>query len=131
MLNDVVVWDSNDECISILDQPAQWAYGDRLDERMDISFDGSVPEWYNFAGGFNIMQYTGIKDKKGVRVFEGDIVAAKLRNKGTIQIGSIEMPKSCWVLQFKTDDGKVRWNRTAEFSEFEIIGNVYQNPELL
>lgn len=120
MLQNVVVWDSHTECIAVLDQPAEWAYGDKIDERMDLNFEGSVPEWYCFTGGFNIMQYTGLKDKNGAEIYEGDIVKTYLDYEYKSVVEAIP-------------GGYIAEWPLTEYSPhtIEVIGNIYQNPELL
>ena len=78
-----------------------------------------------------LMQYTGLKDKNGVEIYENDIVKF---------IPSGEYGK---VTTFgKSQNLGIEWenSRTAFFTpmfylgcefELEIIGNIYENPELL
>lgn len=77
-----------------------------------------------------LMQSTGLKDKNGKEIFEKDIVDYKGRKAIVKWHGSY----ACFIYEF-VDELK---NRTAEWQplflsyyHFEIIGNVYENPELL
>ena len=79
-----------------------------------------------------VMQYTGLHDKNGKEIYEGDVVKANIRHKDIEIIGRVHMPKSCWVVTFKNPlNGYYNNRRTAEFNELEILGNIYENPNLL
>ena len=70
-------------------------------------------------------QFTGLNDSTSKRIFENHVVKAVKRSTGEIIIGTVCMPKSCWVIQQITDAGVKRWHRTAQFSKLTIIGTVH------
>lgn len=73
-----------------------------------------------------LMQYTGLKDKNGKEIYEGDIIreASEERHWGNIEViyhDAQYIPRSCqWSLA-----GFVR------NYDIEVIGNIYENKELL
>ena len=75
----------------------------------------------NVCYSYELMQYTGLKDKNGVDIYEGDIVKGNYL-KG---IGVVE-----WNDKFCKFDISHKINITPS-DEFEVIGNIYENPELL
>ena len=102
----------------------------------DINGDGST---CSFPSGTIAqqpqMQYTGLKDKNGVGIYEGDIIS--LANNGEIYgvvifDDGVEFGLPCFCIKsseghcenfFDSGDEPRVW--------FEIIGNIYQNAELL
>ena len=82
-----------------------------------------------------LMQYTGLKDKNGVEVFQKDILG------GYLSEGYIDKCDKCYSFQYFLKDlrcmhcqGNVRWSRVVESildGGSWVIGNVYQHPELL
>lgn len=71
-----------------------------------------------------LMQYTGLKDKNGVEIFEGDIVHIF----GTHVSYEVKFEKGMWTLG--ADDLYGYANRSDLYGT-EVIGNIYENKELL
>ena len=82
-----------------------------------------------------LMQSTGLKDKNGKEIFEGDIIKngeAVVDVKNHPTLGFYTTPNG--VERFFGDNTSIRDfnNDVEDFSDVtEIIGNVYENPELL
>ena len=78
-----------------------------------------------------LMQYTGLKDKNGVEIYEGDIVETVYN--GEVFAGVVVYDLS--EVDFKVTDGKEKYGRNFQYlagnDENEVIGNIYENPELL
>lgn len=70
-----------------------------------------------------LMQYTGLKDKNGKEVWEGDIVEYKTQ-KGIIvfQNGSFSV---------EIDTNKPLSSSFFIFKDCEVVGNIYEHPELI
>lgn len=82
-----------------------------------------------------VEQYTGLKDKNGRKIFEGDVVKeADVVHNGEIQIRgkvfSVSMRKGCWVVIPASDTEE--WDFLNSYlPHLEVIGNIHDNPELL
>jgi hypothetical protein len=66
------------------------------------------------------VQYTGLKDKNGKEIYEGDIL------KSDIFTGQVIYYAPTFMVVEK--DG---WDMITNGEDYEIVGNIYENPELL
>ncbi len=73
-----------------------------------------------------IMQYTGLDDKNGKGIYEGDIVFVMALKRNLKVIYREEV---CAFELFEDVDYRINYF-TLDNSEMKIIGNVYENPEL-
>lgn len=82
-----------------------------------------------------IGQFTGLADKNGKKIFEGDIVVCRKEINGNwidycVEIGFVEMKHGAFGLHRK--QGYYRpFKDWLEDYEYEVIGNIHDNPELL
>src|SRR5690625_1826614 len=98
---------------------------------VDINSDGQVIE-YNYgyyAGSYDypIMQYTGLKDKNGREIYEGDIL--EIKHLMGCETGELIFKYGAFLF----DDGGYSYlgDHLANSEYIKVIGNIYENPELL
>ena len=84
---------------------------------------------------YELMQYTGLKDKNGVEIYEGDIVEydghtrAKVIFKSGCFIGYDGYATSSDEAYLLLEADSTPFN--GDEFELEVIGNIYENPDLL
>ena len=83
---------------------------------------------------YPLMQYTGLKDKNEVEIYEGDICRCWGGSEfnGYYEYNKIYEVK--WQgsgFEMMIDDCGYGWNYSSGFEYIEIIGNIYENKELL
>ncbi|HAQ0409107.1 YopX family protein [Enterococcus faecium] len=80
----------------------------------------------------DLMQSTGMKDKNGVEIFEGDVV---ITSKGAIGYVAYLQQEAGFVVVLKKSDYRLGHRNTGESYDVatahEVIGNIYENSELL
>ena len=118
------VWDKLDERFIKCDEGYQGHY--------ILSLNGEFHNLQNGSGGkeYIVQQWTGVTDKNGAEIYEGDIIQ--------YQDGSYQSPKyDKVVVEWKSENDGYDYNgwklvdTFLQGGEFEIIGNIFENSELL
>ena len=123
-------WDKNDKRIFIDPQMIDFynkkiGYMQYQTEYMpDTSY--SIPVGFEEFEYSELMQYTGLKDEYGDEIYEGDIVT--LHNSRYKVIFNMEQAR--FVLRDDKFEMEIPFTNNNN-ERMEIIGNIYENPELM
>ena len=89
-------------------------------------------EWYE-RDRFRLIQSTGLKDTNGKEIDEGDILKGNYHFKGEGWFDTGEGDyKICSAVEFRNGKFICQSFNVGEMTDFvEVIGNIYENPELM
>lgn len=98
----------------------------------DINFKGEVinsNDIWRFFDEIELMQYTGLKDKNGKKIYEGDILLYNNHIKGIVWYKN-----GAFVRSYKNSNVYLMYDSFITdgcLDDYEVIGNIHENPELL
>ena len=121
------VWDVEKQNMFIVDMMTFRSNGDIFKVWPPVHDENTPGILINQTSGI-LIQYTGLKDKNGVEIYDGDIVTNYHRD---IQV--VEYSGCQWIT--KLIKRKTSWWPAqylhCEYMKWVVIGNIHENPQLL
>jgi uncharacterized phage protein (TIGR01671 family) len=95
----------------------------------EIEAQAGPIQWQNL----DIMQFTGLTDKNGKEIYEGDVLRGFTRNDEIEYVLPLRFhpQRGYHVENEATVDDQIIYDNFVDLTETEIVGNIYENPELL
>lgn len=82
----------------------------------------------DYTDDFKLMQFTGLNDKNGKKIYEGDIV--DVTRPCIYETGTIIFKNGCFFIKVKKTLLAL-WECEPNNYQLEVIGNIYENSNLL
>ena len=86
---------------------------------------------YYSLDDIELMQYTGIKDKNGVGIYEGDIVLIRIDKTNILHKTVVKFKHGAFIADIIGDNDYIYlFHFGFNEDDFEVIGNIYENKNL-
>jgi uncharacterized phage protein (TIGR01671 family) len=113
----------------------QWYSTGKVNRVTAIYEDGETTKWlYPNNKNIVLLQYTGLKDKNGKEIYEGDILNSLYRSdgcKGIYEVQWSDIRASFFAKRHGEHQQMLVSIFPSDLQRCEIIGNIYENPDLL
>jgi len=115
----------------------EWVYGFLIQYENGWFICNFIGDAYQYkVDPSTVGQYTGLKDKNGKEIYEGDICFVEIYdNFGTISKDECFYAKVVWMnngFHLVDVNGKIWTEWMTDYNDsLEVVGNIYDNPELL
>ncbi len=110
-----------------------YSFGIKYGDDVELLYcDEETSDTWYYVNKETIGQYTGLKDKNGKKIFEGDIVKFRFkkdRAECPDLIGYIEYQSTFTGFRIMSYKGSFKIDALETI--IEVVGNIYDNPELL
>ena len=98
-------------------------------EHLGSWFDAHLPGAIADTGNKIVMQYTGLKDKNGTEIYEGDILERESYKHEDVCVIKWDEFRCGFIIDYVYFDESYDMNEL--WDDFIIIGNIHDNPKLL
>lgn len=114
--------------------------GEDVHDTITFEDETNKAYYYNLQNGcgslredsdYILMQYTGLKDKNGKEIYEGDIIKICAEGLGGEAIGKTVYDEYDLAFVLKNEVEELSECLWYAEQQLEVIGNIYDNPELL
>lgn len=124
-------WDSDEKTMCPV---YELHFGERIIVARVNARNGKMLLVFSDCTETNLMQYTGVKDKNGVEIYDGDIIHFPydwFGDSGKDFI--VRWNESCCAFVREPISGSRMWGHASReiLSMCEVVGNIYENPELV
>ena len=120
-------WVEGAFCMKDCDEP----FGDMVDRPSIIKYENPCIGFWFRVKPETVGQFTGLTDKNGKKIFEGDVVTHRWYNEEIVNF-QIEFVSGEFIaVPVKKRDGVWAIRISGQGEQFIIIGNIHDNPELL
>ena len=114
-------------------------------DRLGLNWNGSVQEiivsrkdldgsneWTDFqAGQFELMEFTGLYDSKGIEIYTGHIVKIVTTQTNDTRVGEVIYYKGNAMYLVETTIEDYFTFMSSDIKSVKVLGNIYENKELL